>query len=69
MSNYSPQQGRNAPVTDASGILYCKILSIKSYEYKLLNAWFLFSLSTAKIQILLHMREKSTHSYCRGGRS
>ena len=40
------------PSSDVSGILYCKVLSIKNYEYKQFNAWLVFSLSTAKIQIL-----------------
>ena len=59
MSNFSPRQGHNAPATDAFGILYCKILSIKNYEYKLFNARFLFSLSTAKIHILSHITKKN----------
>lgn len=58
MSNYSLLQGHTAPATDAFGILYCKVLSIKNYEYKLLNAWFLFLLCTAKIHILSHITKK-----------
>lgn len=48
MSNYSPLQGHTAPATDAFGILYSKVLSIKNYEYKLLNAWFLFFIMYCK---------------------
>ena len=63
MSNYSPLQGHTAPATDAFGILYSKVLSIKNYGYKLLNAWFLFLLCTAKIHILSHITKKKAAGF------
>lgn len=48
------------PSSDVSGILYCKVLSIKNYEYKQFNAWLVFSLSTAKIAKLSHIPQKNT---------
>ena len=38
-------------------------LPIKNYEYKLLNAWFVFLFSTAKIAKLSHIPQKNTQRY------
>ena len=38
-------------------------LPIKNYEYKLLNAWFVFLFSTAKIAKLSHIPQKHTQQH------
>ena len=50
--------GTRRPCNGCFCILYSKVLSIKNYGYKLLNAWILFLLCTAKIHILSHITIK-----------